>query len=183
MEQIKTYHCAKRTCVVLRISMICYLLMAVLCFLQLLFGGLLLIEVIREDGFFANLIWNKAHYTGLLFAIEALLFAYGVYGIIDTLAVIRRLKTVYLTIAGSTVSGISLIRPRAWGHGSPFELDASSIVSIGMLDVKLHGRSSADAVLINTAEQSYVLPALEDIAAVRKALELARDRAGKTTDP
>ena len=45
------------------------------------------------------------------------------------------------------------------------------------LDVKLHGRTTAQSLLINTANDRYFLPALEDMQKARKHLESVRSRA------
>lgn len=171
------YRISKFTVGTLRASMAIYLLMAVLLFSQALLGALLLAGVPLNDAFPGSLLWNRAHYSAILLAIELLLFLYAVYGVIDVQCVICRLRTVVLRIDGVRIEGFSLPRPHTWKRGKPFSVSAADVLSVGVLEVKLHGRSAANSLLINTASESYVLPALDDIARARKQLELARERA------
>ena len=113
----------------------------------------------------------------MLLAVETALFLYCLYGIADVYAVMRRLRRVMLRITDDTVCGVELPRPHVWQSGKPFAIEPADIVSVGVLDVKLHGRSTTKSILINTANDRYFLPALEDIVKARKHLETARSRA------
>ena len=105
------------------------------------------------------------------------LFLYCLYGIAVVYAVMRRLRRVMLRITDDAVCGVELPRPHVWQSAKPFAIEPADIVSVGVLDVKLHGRSTTKSLLINTANDRYFLPALEDMPKARKHLETARSRA------
>ncbi|MGN0784227.1 MAG: hypothetical protein ACI4MR_01025 [Candidatus Aphodomorpha sp.] len=171
------YRVGKRAFLMLRVSLAVYLLIAILLFSQVLLGVLLLAGVAPEGGLTWRFLWNGAHYSPLLLAVETALFLYCLYGILDVYGVIRRVRKVVLRIADDEVCGVELPRPHVWQSGKPFAIAPGDIVSIGVLDVKLHGRTTAQSLLINTANDRYFLPALEDMQKARKHLESVRSRA------
>lgn len=171
------YRVGKQTFFTLRVSLGVYALMATLLFSQVLLGVLMVAGAAAEDGALWRFLWNGAHYTPMLLAVETALFLYCLYGIADVYAVMRRLRRVMLRITDDTVCGVELPRPHVWQSGKPFAIEPADIVSVGVLDVKLHGRSTTKSILINTANDRYFLPALEDIVKARKHLETARSRA------
>lgn len=173
------YRVAKFSIGVLRTSVILYTIVGVLMFSQVLLGGIFLGGGLAADSFFGKLLWNAAYYSWILFVIELLLLLYAAYAVIDVNAVIGRLRTVSLHIEDGKVFGTSLPRPHSWKRGQEFSVLASEILSIGVLEVKLHGRSAANSLCINTKDGSYILPAIDDVAGARKQLESARSTAQK----
>ena len=171
------YRVGKQTFFTLRVSIGVYALMAALLFSQVLLGVLAVAGGAAEDGALLRFLWNGAHYTPMLLAVETALFLYCLSGIADVYAVMRRLRRVMLRITDDAVCGVELPRPHVWQSAKPFAIEPADIVSVGVLDVKLHGRSTTKSLLINTANDRYFLPALEDMPKARKHLETARSRA------
>ena len=154
-----------------------YALVLLVAVFETVLGILYLNGSLQADSKLAGLLFTGVSsdgYSGFILAIVILVLIYCAMGIVMTVSSYMRARPVYLTIEGDTVSGYDLPEPSKWKRGRNFSIAASEIVSTGISEVKLYGRTHTDALVINTAGARFTIPALDDVKEARRAVERLR---------
>lgn len=151
-----------------------YVVVCILAVWQFIMGLLFLNNGISEESLAYRLLFFKANYSVFVVIIEILAAVYCIMGAVSVFSVLHRMGTVYLCIEDKMIKGIHMPEPHHWKKGEEFSVNVEDIVSTGISEAKLYGRSVTESLVINTGEMKYVVPGLSDVKAARKTIEKLR---------
>lgn len=100
---------------------------------------------------------------------------------LSTRKLIKRMSNVFLTVDGNTVSGISMAEPsapsREYPNGRPFTVQACEITDVTSKEKTISKKHVAPALIIKTADDTFVVPGLEQVNETMGRLLRLRDAA------
>lgn len=149
-------------------SLVCIVLLAAINLINLFRGGFSAAAYVADGGY------GSLFSPRLLLLLSVGCMVWLGIRAIAARRVKRRMEAVFLRVENGAVSGVSLAAPSAsssaYPDGRPFTIDIGDIREISLRDVQVIHKQQAQALIIKTEGDTYVVPGLAQIAAVRDSL-------------
>lgn len=107
----------------------------------------------------------------MLLLLSAVCAIWLVINLFSTRRLARRMANVFLTMDGDTISGVSLpdpaSPPRNYPTGRPFTVQVRDLRDVSSKEMRITKKQVAPALVLTTAEDTYVLPGIERVHEIK----------------